>query len=145
MYRLGDDMAVRLPLVQGGANDVSTERTWLPRIAPHLPTPIPEVLGAGEPAEGYAWPWSVYQWLAGENPEAGALREPVLLAGPLGRAAHRTAVGPFHQHRPSWQDTVPPVAAASRFLGGGQGQLACRPHHERSPVARQGRRPEPAP
>ena len=44
---------------------------------------IPEVLGAGEPAEGYPWPWSVYRWLAGENPEAGALSEPVLLAEDL--------------------------------------------------------------
>jgi aminoglycoside phosphotransferase (APT) family kinase protein len=83
MYRLGDDMAVRLPLVQGGAKDVSLEQEWLPRLAPYLPTRIPEVLGAGEPALGYPWPWSVYRWLAGEHPEAGVLREPVLLAGDL--------------------------------------------------------------
>lgn len=83
VYRLGDDMVVRLPLGRGGADDVSGERTWLPRIAPHLPTLVPEVLGDGEPAEGYAWPWSVYRWLPGENPEAGALDEPVLLAEDL--------------------------------------------------------------
>jgi aminoglycoside phosphotransferase (APT) family kinase protein len=83
MYRLGEDMVVRLPLVQGGADDVVRERTWLPRVAPRLPVPVPEVLGEGRPAEGYPWPWSVYRWLAGENPEAGALREPVLLAGDL--------------------------------------------------------------
>lgn len=83
MYRLGDDLVVRLPLVQGGAADVSMEQEWLPRLAPHLPTRIPEVLGAGEPAQGYPWPWSVYRWLAGELPEAGALSEPVLLAEDL--------------------------------------------------------------
>ena len=83
MYRLGGDMAVRLPLVPGGATDVSLEQQWLPRLAPHLPARIPEVLGAGEPAQGYPWPWSVYRWLAGENPEAGVLSEPVLLAGDL--------------------------------------------------------------
>ncbi|MFD7700925.1 aminoglycoside phosphotransferase family protein [Streptomyces caelestis] len=83
MYRLGDDMVVRLPLVQGGADDVLVERTWLPRLAPHLPTAVPEVLGEGRPAEGYPWPWSVYRWLAGENPEAGALGEPVSLAEDL--------------------------------------------------------------
>jgi aminoglycoside phosphotransferase (APT) family kinase protein len=83
MYRLGDDMVVRLPLVQGGADDVSLEREWLPRLAPHLPTHIPEVIGDGEPSEGYPWPWSVYRWLAGENPEAGALSEPGLLAEDL--------------------------------------------------------------
>ncbi|MEW1913028.1 aminoglycoside phosphotransferase family protein [Kitasatospora sp. NPDC085895] len=83
MYRLGEDMVVRLPLVAGGAGDVALERTWLPRLAPHLPAPVPEVLGAGRPAEGYPWPWSVYRWLAGENPGAGALSEPVLLAEDL--------------------------------------------------------------
>jgi aminoglycoside phosphotransferase (APT) family kinase protein len=61
MYRLGEELVVRLPLVPGGAGDVSLERTWLPRLAPHLPTRIPSVLAAGHPAEGYPWPWSVYQ------------------------------------------------------------------------------------
>ncbi|MEV7445439.1 aminoglycoside phosphotransferase family protein [Streptomyces sp. NPDC091204] len=83
MYRLGEDMAVRLPLTEGGAEDVPTEREWLPRLAPALPTPVPEVLGAGEPAEGYPWQWSVCRWLTGENPEAGALGEPVPLARDL--------------------------------------------------------------
>ncbi|MEU6139629.1 aminoglycoside phosphotransferase family protein [Streptomyces sp. NPDC047081] len=80
MFRLGDDMVVRLPLVAGGASDVALEREWLPRLAPLLPTAVPEVLAAGEPAEGFPWPWSVYRWLAGRNPEAGALSEPVQLA-----------------------------------------------------------------
>jgi len=83
MYRLGEDMVVRLPLVQGGAGDVSMEQRWLARLAPYLSTRIPEVLGAGKPALGYPWPWSVYRWLAGEHPEAGALSEPVLLAKDL--------------------------------------------------------------
>ncbi|MBP0453259.1 aminoglycoside phosphotransferase family protein [Kitasatospora sp. RG8] len=83
LYRLGDAMVVRLPMVGGGAEDVALEQRWLPRLAPHLPTSVPEVLGAGEPAEGFPWPWSVYRWLPGENPEAGALDEPVLLAEDL--------------------------------------------------------------
>ncbi|MEW1748609.1 aminoglycoside phosphotransferase family protein [Streptomyces angustmyceticus] len=83
MYRLGDAMVVRLPLTRGGAADIAREREWLPRLAARLPTAVPEVLGAGEPAEGYPWPWSVYRWLAGTNPEAGALSEPALLAGDL--------------------------------------------------------------
>ncbi|MEV4743265.1 aminoglycoside phosphotransferase family protein [Streptomyces sp. NPDC049555] len=85
MYRLGDDMVVRLPLVEGGAGDVVLEREWLPRLAPHLPVAVPEVLGAGEPGEGYPWPWSVYRWLPGEPPEPGELSEPVLLAEDLAR------------------------------------------------------------
>jgi aminoglycoside phosphotransferase (APT) family kinase protein len=61
-----------------------------PSRAPSAPTRIPEVLGAGEPAPGYPWPWSVYRWLAGEHPEPGALSEPALLAGDL--AAFVTAM-----------------------------------------------------
>ncbi|MEU1038940.1 aminoglycoside phosphotransferase family protein [Streptomyces sp. NPDC005551] len=83
MYRLGEDMVVRLPLIPGGAGDVSREQEWLPRLAARLPTAIPEVLGAGEPAEGFPWPWTVHRWLAGENPEAGALTEPEGLARDL--------------------------------------------------------------
>ncbi|MFD3538434.1 aminoglycoside phosphotransferase family protein [Streptomyces sp. NPDC058662] len=83
MYRLGDGMVVRLPLVRGGAKDVALEQEWLPRLASRLPTRIPEVLGAGKPAHGYPWPWSVYRWLEGELPEAGALSDPVPLAEDL--------------------------------------------------------------
>ncbi|MFJ9848128.1 aminoglycoside phosphotransferase family protein [Streptomyces sp. NPDC101150] len=83
MYRLGDGMVVRLPLVKGGAKDVSMEQEWLPRLAPRLPTAIPTVLGAGGPGEGYPWPWSVFGWLPGENAEVGAVREPVPLAKDL--------------------------------------------------------------
>ncbi|AEW98521.1 putative phosphotransferase (plasmid) [Streptantibioticus cattleyicolor NRRL 8057 = DSM 46488] len=85
MYRLGDDMVVRLPLVAGGVEDVVREREWLPRLAPLLPTAVPEVLAAGEPAEGYPWPWSVYRWLAGDNPREGAVRQPMALARELAR------------------------------------------------------------
>ncbi|WP_055589834.1 aminoglycoside phosphotransferase family protein [Peterkaempfera griseoplana] len=96
MYRLGDDMVVRLPLVANGAKDVYTEQEWLPRLAPRLPVAVPEVLGAGKPAEGYPWPWSVYRWLPGSNPEAGALTEPALLAADLARfvAAMRSVTLP---------------------------------------------------
>lgn len=83
MYRLGDEMVVRLPLMENGAGDVARERAWLPRLAPRLPVAIPEVLGTGEPGEGYPWPWSVYAWLPGEPPEAGALQDPAALARDL--------------------------------------------------------------
>ncbi|MFI1647419.1 aminoglycoside phosphotransferase family protein [Streptomyces avidinii] len=83
MYRLGDAMVVRLPMLAGGAEDVSMEQEWLPRLAPRLPTAVPEVLGAGEPAQGFPWAWSVYRWLPGENPRAGELAEPEALAADL--------------------------------------------------------------
>ncbi len=80
MFRLGDDLVVRLPLSEVGVDDVARERAWLPRLAPRVPVSVPEVVGSGEPAEGFPWPWSVYRWLPGEVPEAGALSDPVALA-----------------------------------------------------------------
>ena len=65
LYRLGDDLAVRLPRIHWAVKDVHKEQLWLPRLAPLLPVAIPEPLGKGEPAEGYPWHWSVYRWLDG--------------------------------------------------------------------------------
>ncbi|MDQ0795828.1 aminoglycoside phosphotransferase family protein [Streptomyces sp. B1I3] len=72
IYRLGADMAVRLPRVEGGSKDVATEHHWLPRLAPHLPYAVPEPLAHGTPTDDYPWSWSVCRWLEGDNPAAGA-------------------------------------------------------------------------
>jgi aminoglycoside phosphotransferase (APT) family kinase protein len=66
IYRLGDDMAVRLPRIQRYARDLEKEYDWLPKLAPHLPLVIPEPLAIGDPGEGYEWRWCVYRWLKGE-------------------------------------------------------------------------------
>lgn len=83
MYRLGEDMVVRLPLVAGAAADVEKEHHWLPLLASRLPFAIPAPLGKGMPAEGCPWHWSVYRWLAGANPVVARIAEPRLLAADL--------------------------------------------------------------
>ncbi|BCJ36482.1 hypothetical protein Athai_39850 [Actinocatenispora thailandica] len=65
MYRLGDDMAVRLPRLPRAAEMVIKEQRWLPELAPLLPLAIPVPLAAGMPDDEYPYPWSVYRWLAG--------------------------------------------------------------------------------
>ncbi|MFD6289361.1 aminoglycoside phosphotransferase family protein [Streptomyces sp. NPDC060205] len=67
MYRLGDDMVVRLPRLPGGAGQVEKEQRWLPRLAPRLPLAVPVPLAAGVPGQGYALPWGVFRWLDGSN------------------------------------------------------------------------------
>lgn len=64
-FRLGDELAVRMPSAAGYVAAVEKERAWLPRLAPHLPLPIPEPVAAGEPGHGYPFPWSVNRWLPG--------------------------------------------------------------------------------
>lgn len=73
IFRLGDDLAVRLPRIGWAVAQVEKEHRWLPRLAPHLPLPIPEPLALGVPGAGYPWPWAVHRWLAGED----ALAAPV--------------------------------------------------------------------
>ncbi|HEY4018198.1 MAG TPA: aminoglycoside phosphotransferase family protein [Pseudonocardiaceae bacterium] len=80
MFRLGPDLAVRLPRIPGAAADVEAEQRWLPKLAPHLPVAIPVVVGAGEPTGDYPWRWSVCRWLTGCNPQVDALDEPEDLA-----------------------------------------------------------------
>lgn len=88
LFKLGDTMAVRLPRIPSAVKHLDTERTWLPKLAPHLPVAVPQPLGLGEPDEGYPWPWTIYTWLDGVNPEAGKVTE--LLAKDL--AAFITAM-----------------------------------------------------
>jgi aminoglycoside phosphotransferase (APT) family kinase protein len=66
IYRLGDDMAVRLPRIAGAAESMEKEQRWLPILAPLLPLAVPVPLAMGMPAEGYPWRWSVNRWLEGE-------------------------------------------------------------------------------
>lgn len=67
LYRLGDTMVVRLPRIPGALGEAEIERRWLPVLAGQLPLAVPVPLAAGEPGEGYPWPWSVYAWLDGAD------------------------------------------------------------------------------
>lgn len=70
LYRLGDDMVLRLPRIHWAVEQVDKEHQWLPSLAPFLPLAIPAPFAKGQPGEGYPWHWSVYRWLEGENATA---------------------------------------------------------------------------
>jgi aminoglycoside phosphotransferase (APT) family kinase protein len=67
IYRLGDELAARLPRIRWATDQAAKEAEWLPRLAPQLPLAVPVQLAMGHPAEGYPFEWSVYKWLPGEN------------------------------------------------------------------------------
>ncbi len=75
IYRMGDDLSVRLPRHAGAIGQAQKESTWLPRLAPHLPLAVPEPVGVGRPAFGYPWPWAVSRWLDGEVATVDALAD----------------------------------------------------------------------
>lgn len=90
-FRLGDDLLARLPSARPYAAQTAAEQQWLPRLAPLLPLPIPELVAAGAPGEAFPWSWSVLRWLPGDTADTVPHDEP-LLATDLARflqALHR--------------------------------------------------------
>jgi aminoglycoside phosphotransferase (APT) family kinase protein len=67
LYRLGDDLVVRLPRNEGAADGLARDQLWLSRLAPYLPLAVPEVVGVGVPGEGFPLAWSVCRWLGGDD------------------------------------------------------------------------------
>jgi aminoglycoside phosphotransferase (APT) family kinase protein len=66
IYRLGADLAVRLPRRRIGADQTQKEHRWLPALGPRLPLEVPVPVAEGVPGAGYPWRWTVCRWLAGE-------------------------------------------------------------------------------
>ncbi|MFJ4468215.1 aminoglycoside phosphotransferase family protein [Streptomyces sp. NPDC089424] len=124
MFRLGDELVVRLPRRPGTVGDVRHELIWLPALGPHLPVDTPQPAGRGEPGAGFPFPWSVYRWLEGRNPVAGALDEPDLLAADLAEfvtALRRVDAGDGPPNRRGV-----PLAARDEPTRAAVGQLAGR-------------------
>ncbi|WP_319460295.1 aminoglycoside phosphotransferase family protein [Micromonospora sp. RTP1Z1] len=67
IYRLGPELAVRLPRIADAIEQVEFEYAWLPRLAPYSPVAVPEPVALGQPAEGYPWRWAVNRWVDGRT------------------------------------------------------------------------------
>ncbi len=68
LFRLGDDLVVRLPRQPGGSASIEKEARWLSLIERHLSVAVPTVVAVGEPALGYPERWSVTRWIVGDLP-----------------------------------------------------------------------------
>jgi aminoglycoside phosphotransferase (APT) family kinase protein len=69
LFRLGEELLVRLPRQPGGSATISKEATWLPVLGPLLPVSVPDVVALFEPEHGYPERWSVVRWIDGTHPE----------------------------------------------------------------------------
>ena len=67
MFRLGDQLAVRLPRRQVAVALLEHEQTWLPQLADRLPIAVPTPYRLGHPTPDYPWPWSIVPWLTGHT------------------------------------------------------------------------------
>jgi aminoglycoside phosphotransferase (APT) family kinase protein len=104
VFRLGDDLAVRLPRRAAVAHLILHEQRWLPGLAKALPLPVPAPYRIGKPAFGYPCVWSVVPWFSGSAADQTELPPSQAVAfGKFLRALH----GP-----------APPEAPTNAFRGG---------------------------
>lgn len=68
LFRLGDDLLVRMPRIVGAAASAEWEHLWLPKLATYLTTAIPTPVGLGQSGAGYPWHWTVVPWIEGQTP-----------------------------------------------------------------------------
>lgn len=76
LYRLGEELLVRLPIVGWAEAQADRDARWLPVLAPHLPLDLPAPVAVGEPGEDYPWRWSVVPWVDGHAAEPHRLDLP---------------------------------------------------------------------
>jgi aminoglycoside phosphotransferase (APT) family kinase protein len=67
IFRLGNDLSVRLSRREGPTEPGGKEFDWLPRLAPLLPVDVPVPVGQGRPTGGYPWFWDIHTWVAGQS------------------------------------------------------------------------------
>jgi aminoglycoside phosphotransferase (APT) family kinase protein len=94
LWRLGDDLLVRVPRRLIAAALIENEQRWLPELAPLLPLAVPAPARTGKPSERFPWPWSIVPWLQGVPGDRAPARDAVDAGRRLGRflgALHREA------------------------------------------------------
>ena len=68
LFRLGDELVVRLPKIDWAQDQAESDACWLPRLAPHLPAAVPVPVHLGRASDDYPWAWSVVPWVDGATP-----------------------------------------------------------------------------
>jgi aminoglycoside phosphotransferase (APT) family kinase protein len=94
VWRLGDDLVVRLPRIHWATGQIEREATWLPRLAPHLPVTVPEPVAIGEPGHDYPYRWAVHRWVPGEGAALNRVAGPVTFALELAEVVRKLQAVP---------------------------------------------------
>jgi aminoglycoside phosphotransferase (APT) family kinase protein len=66
IYRLGDDLLVRLPRAPEYVGGPEREARWMPVFAQSLPIHVPKYEHLGRPTAHYPSHWSVLEWVEGD-------------------------------------------------------------------------------
>ncbi|QKZ15997.1 aminoglycoside phosphotransferase family protein [Streptomyces chartreusis] len=73
MWRLGDELAVRIQRMDTDPDHQIKERRWLPLLASHLPLPIPVPVRSGAPSERFPKIWTIMTWVPGLPLDRGSI------------------------------------------------------------------------
>ncbi|MEU3306367.1 aminoglycoside phosphotransferase family protein [Nocardiopsis sp. NPDC006832] len=76
MWRLGSDLAVRMPRTARAPELLRKERRWLPSLAPELPLPVPVPVRAGASSPAFPHDWTITTWVPGEPVDRASLHDP---------------------------------------------------------------------
>lgn len=78
VWRIGDDLVVRLPRDADAEAGLRKDATWWPRLRRHLPgwLALPEVVHLGEPSAAFPLTWVVSRWVPGTDAAAAVLARP---------------------------------------------------------------------
>jgi aminoglycoside phosphotransferase (APT) family kinase protein len=95
LWRLGDDLAVRLPWASDEADaTLLKEHAWVPALAPGLPLPVTVPQRLGEPTDRFPRRWMVTTWVPGTPADLAPITRGTDAAEALAaflRALHRPA------------------------------------------------------
>ncbi|WP_245980044.1 aminoglycoside phosphotransferase family protein [Gryllotalpicola protaetiae] len=65
LFRLGDELAIRMPRREVAAHLIEHEQRWLPELQRLVALPLPVPIAEGRPTAGYPFAWSVIPWVDG--------------------------------------------------------------------------------
>lgn len=65
IFRLGDELVVRLPRALRFAEDLRHEAEVAAIVSPRVPLPVPVPVSLGGPGDGYPCEWAIYRWIPG--------------------------------------------------------------------------------
>jgi aminoglycoside phosphotransferase (APT) family kinase protein len=80
IWRLGEDLVVRLPRIGWASGQPDHDAKVLRRIAPFLPVAVPEPVAVGEPGAGFPHRWSIHRWLPGQGADLNVVPDPLAFA-----------------------------------------------------------------
>lgn len=132
MWRLGEDLAVRMPHTERAPTLLRKEYTWLPALADRLTLPTPIPVRIGLPSSLFEHTWTIARWVEGAPADRVAITrvDAADILAEFLRALHR----PAPADAPTNPDRGIPLA---EFAGGSDEWFDVIADHPRVSVARE--------